>query len=302
MRAMTIGLVLAAGAVGDAAAQTRLPGPAVEVVHAAARLTVIPEDRADVAVELTGSTTLPTPTVRQVGDKVVIDGGLFGRIRGCRGMGQGQRAVVVTGVGLVPLSAAPAVTVRMPRTVRLAVGGGVAANVGASAGGTMRFLGCGDATVGPASGPLEVQLEGSGDVTVADVAGAVAASLDGSGDLVLGATGPARLTLDGSGDLRAGRVGGNLSAELDGSGDLVVAAVTGGSASLTLDGSGDLVVREGKVGRLSAALDGSGNLRFGGRAGLAAATLDGSGDLVISGVDRVESQSKRGSGTLSLGQ
>src|SRR5688572_22988646 len=68
---------------GQAGAQT-FAASAVRVEHAAAIVTVIPEDRADIHVAIAPGTRLAAPTVRMSGEGVVIDGGLgSNRIRGC---------------------------------------------------------------------------------------------------------------------------------------------------------------------------------------------------------------------------
>jgi hypothetical protein len=108
-----------------AAPASAADGPEVHVRYAAARMVVIVEDRADVAVEIEGGTAgLPRPTVTRVGNEVRIDGEL-GRnpVRNCRSgpatarqPGEGA-SVEVRGHGRIDLSAAPLIVVRTPRNV-----------------------------------------------------------------------------------------------------------------------------------------------------------------------------------------
>lgn len=325
---------------GQAAAE-RFNQDAVTLQHVAAVLEVIPEDRADVDVVIGRSERLPAITARVEGDRVVIDGGLRNRFRGCRTMLGGQPQVIVSGIGGVAREDLPRVTVRVPRTLDLNVGGAVFSNVRASNGGALIFNGCGDAEVAAVSGALNVDLNGSGDVNVAavngglnasldgsgsldvvraggnatlrlngsgdlevgDVGGAVDAGVNGSGSLEVGAVGNgARLALNGSGDVDAGAVRGALNVELRGSGSVDVASVEGPSAELSLTSSGDIDVNGGRVGALTARSAGSGNVRFGGVAQTTRASVSGSGDVSIADAGRVEELRDSGSGSVNVGR
>ncbi len=324
---------------GEAGAQT-FAASAVRVDHAAAVVTVIPEDRADVSVSIAPGARLAGPTARMTGEGVVIDGGLRNRIRGCTSTFGGRTQVRIAGIGNVSREDLPRITIRTPRALDLSIGGGAFTTVGASAGGSAAFNGCGDAVMAAASGALDVDLNGSGDVEVARVGGMLAATLNGSGSLrvaradadaalrlngsgdlevgdvagrlearlsgsgsleVAAAGGDSRLALNGSGDVEAGAIAGSLDAELRGSGSVSVASVTGASAALELSSSGDLSVRGGRVERLSARNSGSGGVRFGGVAAITRATLSGSGDISIADAGRVEELVDNGSGSIALG-
>src|SRR6185295_14709507 len=95
----------------------------VEIKDSAAILTVIPEDRADVDVSVAGGERLPAPTVRMEGDHVLIDGGL--RVTGCGGWFQsGSRSSIrVAGYGTVTPDHLQRITLHVPRTLNLIVGG-----------------------------------------------------------------------------------------------------------------------------------------------------------------------------------
>ena len=71
----------AAMAAGAAHAQS------VEIKDAVVRVTVIPEARSDIKVEFLSTHPKLPVQVRQVGDKVVVDGGLNRKIRSCEGDG-----------------------------------------------------------------------------------------------------------------------------------------------------------------------------------------------------------------------
>ena len=323
-----------------AAAET-FQATSVEIKDAAAQLTVIPEDRANIDVSITAGARLAAPQARMTADGLVIDGGLRNRFRGCTNTLGGRTQVRVSGIGNVARDDLPRITLRVPRQLNLSAAGAIYTNVGASAGGVVTVGGCGDTTIGATSGGLDVTLNGSGDVDVSRVGGTLAAvlngsgsleveradaeaalRLNGSGDLQVGqiggpvnaqltgsgslrtgaAGGSARLALNGSGNVYAGAIAGTLDADLRGSGSMRVASVNGESADLTLTSSGSLVVSGGQVARLEARSTGSGSVRYGGTAGVTRASLSGSGSITIHDAGRVESLSDTGSGSISVGR
>jgi hypothetical protein len=335
----------AVGLMGASANASPFHAGGLVVQNAAAVLNVITEDRTDIDVVITPGSRLPAPHVSVQNGAVVVDGDLQGRIRGCGGgwfqieVGHGPAPVRVAGVGVVPVAELPHIVVRAPRTLQLKVAGAVYSSVSASAGGEADFTGCGDVTLGPASGDLkltlngdgdvnggavggalDIELNGSGDARVADVHGATRALLNGSGDLSVGNVGggleaqlhgsgdarigdvggAARLQLTGSGDVRVGHVHNDLSARLIGSGDVDVSAAAGPNLDLELASSGDLDVHEGHAERLTIRDNGSGDVSFGGHAETADLELQGSGEIAVAGAVQV-SQHNTGSGNISVG-
>lgn len=85
-----------------AAAATALAGSAqaasVELKDAVLRVTVVPEDRTDIKVEVVRPNAELPLVISTVGDRTVIDGGLRRRIRSCNGMGE-KAHVRVRGAG-----------------------------------------------------------------------------------------------------------------------------------------------------------------------------------------------------------
>lgn len=337
MRLLLCLTTAAVGLAGQAAAET-YAARAAEIQNAAATLTVIAEDRNDIDVTVTAGARVAAPTVRVEGDRVLIDGGLRNRLRGCGTM-LGVRQVRINGIGNVPTAELPHITIHTPRTMHLGVGGAVFSEIGAFGGGDLALNGCGDATVGAASGDLNLALNGSGDahvgrvqgrlntalngsgslrvdgaggtgnlvlngsgdVVVGDVAGEVNALVNGSGSMRVGDTGhDATVRLSGSGDIDVGAIRGSLSAQLNGSGSVEVASVEGDSADLSLSASGDLVVHGGRVARLDANDNGSGDLRFGGSAASTRARLSSSGDIYIHDAGRFEQMIDTGSGDIHV--
>jgi hypothetical protein len=266
--------------------------------YVAAELTVITEDRTNIDVSISAADRLPAPTVRVEGDRVVIDGGLRNRLQGCTNTLTGGEQVRVRGLGNVTRAALPRITLRMPRTLNLSIGGAVFSNIGAARDGVVAHNGCGDTTIGDISDGFDVSLNGSGDVNVSRVGGDLTAALNGSGSLVVArAGGDAELRLNGSGDLRTGPVSGDVDGVLAGSGGLRVESAR--NALLRLNGSGDVEIGD-VAGAVDARLAGSGGMEVGSAGEGARLTLNGSGDVDAGAVRGVLSADLSGSGSIEV--
>lgn len=284
-----------------------LADPGVRVEHAAARLVVIPEARADVAVTVApGDPRLPPLDVRREGGVVVLDGGLRGRIGACRGSDlnvNGHRPLItvdVRGVGRVPFDRLPVVTAHVPLTAQVAGGEAVWGEVGPSRRLTLSNAGCGDWRVAPVREALSVEDAGSGDVR-AQTAGALNWRSHGSGDLAIDAVaGPAVLQMAGSGDVKLERVSGPLRVELAGSGDVAAGRVDG-PIQAAIQGSGDVHVAGGRASTVAVETAGSGDFSFDGEAGALSARTAGSGDIHVARVTGPVSRMSAGSGEITVG-
>lgn len=277
MRTSLIALSALLASAGAASAQT------VKIEDAVARVTVTPEARSDIAVEIVqGSSGLPPLQVRRRGDTTLIDGDLNGRdIRECDTGPGGRSTVEVRGVGRIPLDAAPHIHVRVPMDVDVEADGAVWGNVGRSDTLELSNAGCGDWTIANVRGELEVNLAGSGDIR-AGSAGSADVDLAGSGDVWLTSVGQGLdVNIAGSGDVRVGRSNGRLKARIAGSGDVIV------------DG--------GRADAVDASIAGSGDVRFAGPAGSVSASIAGSGDVRVASVSGSVSKSIVGSGDVRIG-
>lgn len=293
----SVALGAAIGLLATPASAERYSATGARLDYVAAHLTVIPEDRADVDVSIGAAGRLPAPTVRVDGDRVVIDGGLRNRFQGCTTNLTGS-FVRIRGIGNVPQSELPRITLRVPRTLNLSIGGAVTTTIGASNGGVVAHNGCGDTDIADVNGALDVALNGSGDVEVTRVTGALEAALNGSGSLtILRADAAAELQLNGSGDLRTGPVRGDVDAVLAGSGSLRVE--TARNALVRLNGSGDVNVGD-VSGTIDARLGGSGGVRLGAAGEGARVTLNGSGDIDVGAVRGALEASLSGSGSIDV--
>jgi len=266
-------------------------GPDVRVKNAVARMVVIVEDRADIAVEIEpGAAGLPAPRVTRRGNDVRIEGELGrGAIRNCEGSNgparqPGEGATVqLRRQGRMNMSAAPLIVVRTPRDVDVSIeGGAVFGAVGRGASSiSLGNGGCGDWTVANTDGRLELSLAGSGDMW-AGTSGALEVSLAGSGNIATGATRDLEAAIAGSGNITVARVDGPVEA--------------------SIAGSGNVTVRGGGVGAVEASIAGSGDVRVEARVASVEANVVGSGDVYVQAVSGTVSQSVMGSGRLHIGQ
>lgn len=268
--------------------------PEVDIRNAVARVVVIVEDRADVAVEVTqGNTRLPALQVRRRGDEIQIDGGLGGRryndaIRNCRSgpvdarqPGDGA-SVEVRDLGRINVSDAPLIIVRSPRDVKVSAGSAVFGAVGRGA------------------RSVELSNGGCGDWVVANTDGALDLSLGGSGDIRTGTSRSLDASLGGSGTIRAGATG-DLDLSLGGSGQAWVAGVNG-EVDIAIGGSGEVSIPRGRAQTFEVAIGGSGDIDFGGTAGDVSVAIAGSGDIRVAEVTGTVSRSIVGSGNIRIGR
>lgn len=309
--------VFVAAALLASAAGPALAAPGVTVQNAAARMVVIPEARNDVRVDVQRGPDgrIPTPVVRQEGDRLVVDGGLRGRIAGCGTFGADWRVfqhdrdgpnprvqrVMIKGVGPVTLDHLPVITAHVPLHAAISADHAVFGRAGPSKSLALSNSGCGDWILGDVAGPLAVETSGSGDVKAGKV-GLLHVAIAGSGDFTgADVAREASVSTHGSGDVRLGRVGGRLDAELAGSGDLVAHEVLGPIASHQ-SGSGDVDIQGGRAPSVAVQASGSGGFHFGGEAGAVSAESSGSADISIAHAAGPVSRSRSGSGDIDMGR
>ena len=262
--AASVALLAALGAAAPASAKET----EVRIRYAAARVVVIVENRADIAVEIEpGTGGLPMPTVTRSGDEIRINGNL-GRhaFRRCesgpasaRQPGEGA-SVEVREHGRVNLSAAPLIVVRSPPTVDInSEDSAVFGSIGRGA--TSIELGsggCGDWTVANTAGSADLSIGGSGAIR-AGTSGSLDASIGGSGNITAGATGDLEAAIGGSGTIVVTSANGTVDAAIGGSGDIRVNGGRPTSVDAAIGGSGDIIIT-GDAGPLDASIAGSGNI------------------------------------------
>ena len=292
-------LAIASAAVLAALAGPALanPGPEVDIRHAVARVAVIVEDRADIAVEVEqGTSGLPALTVTRDGANVRVDGGLRRRglmggngsdIRNCTaGPANAARpgdgaSVEVRDIGRINLSDAPLIVIRTPRQVNVDASGAVFGSIGRGAASVeIGTSGCGLWNVANTEGPVSFNVSGSGDIR-AGTSTALETSISGSGSVTGGAT-------------------QSLDVSVSGAGDVLVARIDG-PAEISIAGSGDVIVRAGTAPKLSISIAGAGDVEFGGVAGDVDVSIAGAGDVSIARATGSVSRSIVGAGDVRIG-
>ncbi len=265
---------IAAGAAGAASAAS------VEVKDAVARVTVIPEARSDVKVDIIQANPRLPLEVRTFAGQTIVDGRLGRRIRDCRGRGEGV-SVRVRDLGDVAWKDMPQIVIHTPRDVDVDAGGAVWGSVGRSASVKLGNAGCGDWTVGNTDGDLRVSQAGSGDTRA-------------------GSAGSATVRVAGSGDTALGDIKGGLDVNIAGSGDVAAASIAG-ALKVHVAGSGDVKIAGGRATEMRVSVMGSGNVNFGGSADELHATIAGSGDVRAKQVTGPVSKTVMGSGGVTIG-
>jgi hypothetical protein len=277
---MRLTLMLMAATAASLAAAGAAAAASVEVKDAVVRVTVIPENRADVKVEfITTNPKLPLQ-LRTFGGRTIIDGDLDRRIRGCGGRGEGVR-VHVRGLGEVGWRDMPQIVIRTPRDVDLDTGGAIWGTVGRSASLNLGNAGCGDWTVGNVEGRMRISQAGSGDTQT-------------------GSAGEVKVRVAGSGDTQIADARGGVEVDIAGSGDVSVRSVAG-PLEVHVAGSGNVRVAGGHASTFDVSVAGSGDVSFGGVADNMKARIMGSGDVRAREVRGQVSKTIMGSGGVSVG-
>ncbi len=276
MRAF-IGFAALAGGLALASAASAAPG--VDIRYAAARVTVIPEARSDIQVFVSkGNDRLPITVTRQ-GDQVVVEGNLRGRPYGCHTV-FGKPSVFVFGAGNFGIDALPQVVIHVPMDAHISAGDAVWGSVGRTSSLDLRDSGCGDWTVAPVGGALNIAVAGSGDVR-AEGAGWAQVRVSGSGDVSLGEVrGALTTSISGSGDVTAASINGPLDAQVSGSGDVKIRGGQATTVRVRIAGSGDVTLH-GPADSLEASIAGSGDVTVGQVRGSVTKHISGSGDVNV---------------------
>ena len=271
----------------------------LKIRDVAAVVKIVPEDRADISIEIANPGALAMPRVHMDGGVLVVDGGLDRRVRHCNTRG-GAIEASVNGVGDVSEAQMPVITAHVPRAVDLSVGGAVRTEIGPSASADLSFAGCGPATIADVAGALELNAAGAGDVTVGAVKSA-SISAAGTGDTTIGAVGEGlEISVAGAGDVTAASLTGPLDVSIAGSGDVVVLAGAVGDADISIAGSGSVDLAS-SVGRLGVSIMGSGDVTVRGPAAAVDANIMGSGDVQIVSVSGEVQKAVMGSGSVRIG-
>jgi len=272
---VSVAAMLSAGAFAPSA-----QAATVDLEDAVARVIVVPEDRSDVKVEIIAPNAKLPLTVRTVGDRTVIDGGLRHSIRGCNGSGEKVR-IRVRGVGEVPYADMPQIVIRTPRAVEVEANGAVQGSIGRSTSLNLRDSGCSAWTVADVGGVAKVHSSGAGSVRMGQ-----AARLD--------------IHLSGAANIHATRVRETLDARLSGAGNVHVDEAAG-VVDARVSGVGNIKVSGGDGAVVRASVSGVGSVEFGGVASSLDASVSGMGHVDVRQVTGSVTKSVSGIGHVTIG-
>lgn len=277
---MRLAIAVAASVAVLTAAGAAAAAPSVEIRDAVVRVTVIPENRADVKVEmLTTNARLPLE-VRTSGSQTVISGGLAHRIYDCHTRGEAPTAWV-RGVGAVDFKDMPQVVIRTPRAVAVEAGGAVYGSIGRAA-------------------SLELENSGCSAWTVADAAGEATVRESGAGSVRMGSAVKLDVRLSGAGSIHATEIHQGMDATVSGAGGVTVDDLAGGLQA-HLSGVGHIKVAKGHVGAIHASISGVGGVDVGGEADSLDASISGFGGIRVKSVTGPVTKSVSGGGHVTIG-
>lgn len=277
---MRLAIAVAAAATTLIAAGAAGAAPSVNIRDAIARVTVVPEDRSDVKVEvITTNPALPLE-VRMEGSQTVISGNLAHRVYDCRTRGDHPSAWV-RGLGEIKYEAMPQVLIHTPRAVALSASGAVYGVVGRAAG-------------------LDLQNSGCSAWTVADVTGDVTLRESGAGSVRMGSTGRLELRLSGAGGVHATQVRQGLDATLSGAGSVNIDDLSGPMVA-HVSGVGHIKIDQGHADAVQASISGVGSVDFGGDARSLDASISGFGGIRVKAVSGQVTKSISGGGHVTVG-
>ena len=277
---MRLAIAIAAAAAALCAAGAACAAPSVEIKDAIVRVTVVPEDRADVKVEmLTTNPSLPLE-VRTVGSETVISGNLAHRIRDCHNHGDHPSAWV-RGIGEITYDNIPQIVIHTPKAVILAAGGSVYGSVGRAA-------------------SLELENSGCSAWTVADITGDATLRESGMGSVKMGSSGRLLLQLSGAGGVHATQVRQGLDATVSGTGSLNIESLSG-PMQAHVSGVGHIKIEQGHAAAVEASISGVGSVDFGGDAQSLDASISGIGGIRVKSVSGPVTKSISGGGHVTVG-
>ena len=270
-------------------------GDEIRFKYLAAHVTITPEDRQDVTIEITNPGHTPMPTIERDGEDIVIDGHLANRVDCDDGGGADLR-----GYSRVALADLPQIVVHAPRTLHVDYDGAGLAEIGPSQALHLEVSGCGGATAADVAGELEVDLRGSGRVQAA-ASHSLNADVMGSGGLTAGAVAEgADVSVFGSGSVTVASVAGSFKGSSHGSGDVTVSGGSITNAELDLFGSGGSDITA-PIQRLKVSIHGSGDVNVNGAVGDVDASIFGSGGVHATSITGTVHKETMGSGDVTSG-
>jgi len=277
---MHLPIVVLAAAAATVVAAGGAEAATIELRDAVARVTVVPQDRSDIKVEIVRDHPKLPMSVTVSGDRTILDGRLGRQIRDCHGMGESAR-INVRDVGRIGYDEMPEVVIYTPKAVKVEANGAVIGAVGRSA-------------------SLELRNSGCSNWTLADVAGEAEIGQSGAGNVKMGAAGSLDVRLSGAGSLRAVAVRDGMDADLSGAGGVTIGSFAG-PLDAKVSGVGQVRISDGHASRVKASVSGIGGVDFGGTADELQASISGLGSIRVRAVTGPISKSVSGAGRIKVG-
>lgn len=271
---------LAAAAAASAACAGGAEAATIEIRDAAARVTVVPQDRPDIKVEIVKANPDLPLVVSVSGGRTIVDGDLRRRIRDCDGMGEDAR-VSIRGVGKVRYAELPEVVVYTPTAVDVESNGAVIGAIGRSA-------------------SLELHNSGCANWTIADVEGGADLHQSGAGNVKMGTVGRLDIHLSGAANIEAVAVRDGMDARLSGAGNVRLKTLAG-PVDAQVSGVGQVRIADGRASRVKASVSGIGQVDFGGQAQDLQASISGLGQIRVREVTGSVTKSVSGGGSIKVG-
>ena len=278
----TVAAMIAAGSASAAG---------VEIRDAVVRVTVLPEARSDVSVQIVKTNPkLPLRVTHNDDGRVVVDGGpdegwlggLFGRrAASCNFSGQ-HPSVTVWGVGSIDVDDMPQIIVHTPMDAEVSTSGATIGSINRTDSLVLSIAGCDDWTVANVRGRLKIHDAGSGRIRA-------------------GTAGELAMSIAGSGSLHTHAIANGVSAHIAGSGEVDIEQASG-PIQVEIAGHGDVRIGGGHATDMRVSIVGSGDVAYKGVADNLRAAIAGSGEIVVAKVTGTIHKSIAGSGAIDVGR
>ncbi len=283
-----VGLGLAAAAL---AAATSVSAASLEIRDAVVRVTVLPEQRSDVVVQIVKTNAkLPLRVTREDDGRVVVDGGpdenwlggLLGRRAASCNYTSQHPSVTVWGVGSIDVDDMPQIIVHTPMDAEVSTSGATIGSINRADSLMLSIAGCDDWTVANVRGRLQIHDAGSGQIRT-------------------GAAGELSLNIAGSGALHTHAIANGVTAHIAGSGEVDIEQASG-PIQVEIAGHGDVRIGGGHATDMRVSIVGSGDVAYKGVADNLRAAIAGSGEIVVAKVTGSVRKSIAGSGAIDVGR
>ena len=195
--------------------------------------------------------------------------------------------------------ASQALTLYVPRRVRVDASGRIDADVTAPDGASLRLDGCGQVSMGDVRGPVDLAVRGSVNVHGSVMTGQLEITSTGNPNLQFArSAGRLKVTASGGTNMRFGGISGGgemnlsggskvtvdvwrgaLDVNVAGGSDIRIADLESDSAELDASGSGQITILSGQADRLLIEQSASGEVRYSG--GARQSRIRNSGDLPV---------------------